>query len=341
MGITLKKISYQYKDQFQKEKRYAIQDISLTLEKGEYAALIGHSGSGKSTLLQHLNGLLRPDEGEYYFDGNNVWDKTFSLQKLRQKVALCFQYPEYQLFEETVLKDICFGPKNLGFDPPTCEEKARKAMELTGISPDLEDASPFALSGGQKRRVALSGILAMEPEYLILDEPVAGLDGKGKENLFSLLRYLNEEKKITILLVSHDMDDVAANARRVLVMNQGRLVMDDTTDRVFAREADLEAMGLALPQPLVFFNRLKRDGYFSLFPQNRQKGERGTAVEPVYSAAEDGSGYPESGVSAEKSAVEKSAAEKSTAEMPDAMAPPLTVQALAERILEVQRCFGK
>ena len=137
------------------------------------------------------------------------------------------------------------------------------------------------------------------------------------------------------------MDDVAANARRVLVMNQGRLVMDDTTDRVFAREADLEAMGLALPQPLVFFNRLKRDGYFSLFPQNRQKGERGTAVEPVYSAAEEGSGYPESGVSAEKSAVEKSAAEKSTAEMPDAMAPSLTVQALAERILEVQRCFGK
>ena len=157
MGIVLKNISYQYKDQWQEEKQYAIRDISFSLEKGEYAALIGHSGSGKSTLLQHLNGLLRPMSGEYYFDGENVFDGKFSLQKLRQKVALCFQYPEYQLFEETVLKDIAFGPKNMGFDQQTCEEKARKAMELAGISPELETASPFALSGGQKRRVALAG----------------------------------------------------------------------------------------------------------------------------------------------------------------------------------------
>lgn len=262
MGIVLKNISYQYKDQWQENKKYAIKNISLSLEKGEYVALIGHSGSGKSTLLQHLNGLLRPVSGEYYFDGEDVFGGKFLLQKLRQKVALCFQYPEYQLFEETVLKDIAFGPKNLGFDYRTSEEKARKAMELVGISSKLEDVSPFALSGGQKRRVALAGILAMEPEYLILDEPVAGLDGEGKENLFSLLRYLNKEKKITILLVSHDMDDVAANAHRVLVMNQGQLIMDDITEKVFTREKELNAIGLAIPQALRFYNNLKASGYF-------------------------------------------------------------------------------
>ena len=273
MGIVLKNISYQYKEQWQEEKQYALRDVSFSLEKGEYAALIGHSGSGKSTLLQHLNGLLRPDSGEYYFDGENVLDKTFSLQKLRQKVALCFQYPEYQLFEETVLADICFGPKNLGYSREVCEEKARKAMEVVGISPELEATSPFALSGGQKRRVALAGILAMEPEYLILDEPVAGLDGEGKKNLFSLLRYLNEEKKITILLVSHDMDDVAKNARRVLVMDHGRLIMDDTTERVFLRKKELTAIGLEQPQALAFYERLKEGGYFQTSRYDREEGE--------------------------------------------------------------------
>lgn len=276
MGIVLKDISYQYKDQERAEKKYAIEQINFSLEKGEYAALIGHSGSGKSTLLQHLNGLLRPCSGEYFFDGENVYDKTFSLQRLRQKVALCFQYPEYQLFEETVLKDIAFGPKNLGFDEETCKKKAREAMELTGLSAKLETVSPFTLSGGQKRRVALTGILAMEPEYLILDEPVAGLDGKGKENLFSLLKYLNTEKKITILLVSHDMDDVAANVQRVLVMNQGRLVMDDTVEKVFAQEEQLRKMGLDIPQSLQFYNMLKAEGYFSY--TNLEKENKTVAI---------------------------------------------------------------
>lgn len=308
MGIALKNISYQYKDQWQKEKQYAIRNISFSLEKGEYAALIGHSGSGKSTLLQHLNGLLRPVSGEYFFDGENVFGGRFPLQKLRQKVALCFQYPEYQLFEETVLKDIAFGPKNLGFDQQTCEEKARKAMELVGISAELEDASPFALSGGQKRRVALAGILAMEPEYLILDEPVAGLDGRGKDNLFSLLRYLNEEKKITILLVSHDMDDVAGNARRVLVMNHGELVMDDTTEKVFSREKELKTIGLAIPQSLQFYNDLKVGGYFKTVSET-ENGNR------------------------------KAAAEKTRSEIKEKL--PLTVEELAARILEENRCFEK
>lgn len=315
MGIVLKNISYQYKDQWQKEKQYAIRDISFSLEKGEYAALIGHSGSGKSTLLQHLNGLLRPVSGEYLFDGENVFGGKFPLQKLRQKVALCFQYPEYQLFEETVLKDISFGPKNLGFDQHTCEEKARKAMELVGIAPDLEDASPFALSGGQKRRVALAGILAMEPEYLILDEPVAGLDGKGKGNLFSLLRYLNEEKKITILLVSHDMDDVAANARRVLVMNHGELIMDDTTEKVFSREKELKTIGLAIPQALQFYNSLKSGGYFKNVSETWNK----------------------------KKTVETAQAERNgkTAQAERNGKTPLTVEELAIRILEENRCFEK
>lgn len=308
MGIVLKNISYQYKDQWQEEKQYAIRDISFSLEKGEYAALIGHSGSGKSTLLQHLNGLLRPMSGEYYFDGENVFDGKFSLQKLRQKVALCFQYPEYQLFEETVLKDIAFGPKNMGFDQQTCEEKARKAMELAGISPKLETASPFALSGGQKRRVALAGILAMEPEYLILDEPVAGLDGKGKENLFSLLKYLNEKENITILLVSHDMDDVAENARRVLVMDRGQLVMDDTTEKVFSREKKLKDMGLAIPQSLQFYNRLTAGGYF--------RNSSGADIR-------DGAAAGEKMQTKTRGKI------------------PLTVEELAARILEEHQCFEK
>lgn len=308
MGIVLKNISYQYKDQWQEEKQYAIRDISFSLEKGEYAALIGHSGSGKSTLLQHLNGLLRPMSGEYYFDGENVFDGKFSLQKLRQKVALCFQYPEYQLFEETVLKDVAFGPKNMGFDQQTCEEKARKAMELAGISPELEKASPFALSGGQKRRVALAGILAMEPEYLILDEPVAGLDGKGKENLFSLLKYLNEKENITILLVSHDMDDVAENARRVLVMDRGQLVMDDTTEKVFSREKELKDMGLAIPQSLQFYNRLTAGGYF--------RNSSGADIR-------DGAAAGETMKTKTRGKI------------------PLTVEELAARILEEHQCFEK
>ena len=271
MGIQIKNLTYQYKDQWQEEKQYALKNVSFTLEKGEYVAVIGHTGSGKSTLLQHLNGLLQPCDGEYRFDGENVYGKNFSLRTLRQKVALCFQYPEYQLFEETVLKDICFGPQNMGCNKEESEKKARKAMELTGLSAELENVSPFALSGGQKRRVALAGILAMEPEYLILDEPVAGLDGKGKKRLFSLLRYLNEEKQITIVLVSHDMEDVAANANRVLVMNRGELFMDGTTQEVFSHSKELESIGLDVPWPLKFYQKLKERGYFHGGPQMAER----------------------------------------------------------------------
>ena len=256
-GITLKNISYQYKKQGSGEEKYAIKDISLSIKPGEFVAIVGRTGSGKSTLIQHLNGLLQPENGQYFFNGENIWEKKYDLKKLRQKVALCFQYPEYQLFEENVLKDIAFGPKNLGFDKKKCEEKARHAMQLVGLSEELEKVSPFSLSGGQKRRVALAGILAMEPEYLILDEPVAGMDAPGKKILFDLLHHLNKERGITIVLVSHNMDDVANHADRVLVMEDGQLKMDGKTEEVFARRKELTAMGLGVPQAVEFYLDLK------------------------------------------------------------------------------------
>ena len=256
-GITLKNISYQYKKQDSGEEKYAIKDISLAIEPGEFVAIIGRTGSGKSTLIQHFNGLFQPKSGDYFFNGENIWEKKYDLKKLRQKVALCFQYPEYQLFEENVLKDIAFGPKNLGFDKKECEKKARHAMQLAGLSNELEKVSPFSLSGGQKRRVALAGILAMEPEYLILDEPVAGMDAPGKKILFDLLHHLNKERGITIVLVSHNMDDVADHADRVLVMENGQIKMDGKTEEVFVRKDELTEMGLGVPQAVEFYLDLK------------------------------------------------------------------------------------
>ena len=256
-GITLKNISYQYKKQDSGEEKYAIKDISLAIEPGEFVAIIGRTGSGKSTLIQHFNGLFQPKSGDYFFNGENIWEKKYDLKKLRQKVALCFQYPEYQLFVEHVLKDIAFGPMNLGFDKKECEEKARHAMQLAGLSNELEKVSPFSLSGGQKRRVALAGILAMEPEYLILDEPVAGMDAPGKKILFDLLHHLNKERGITIVLVSHNMDDVADHADRVLVMENGQLKMDGKTEEVFVRKDELTEMGLGVPQAVEFYLDLK------------------------------------------------------------------------------------
>lgn len=256
-GITLKNISYQYKKQGSGTEKYAIKDISLSIEPGEFVAIVGRTGSGKSTLIQHLNGLLQPESGQYFFNGENIWEKKYDLKKLRQKVALCFQYPEYQLFEENVLKDITFGPRNLGFDKKESEEKARHAMQIVGLSKEFEKVSPFSLSGGQKRRVALAGILAMEPEYLILDEPVAGMDAPGKKILFDLLHHLNKERGITIVLVSHNMDDVANYADRVLVMEDGQLKIDGKTEKVFARKDELTEMGLGVPQAVEFYLDLK------------------------------------------------------------------------------------
>lgn len=258
-GIILDHISYQYKKRGAGEDRYALKDVSLAIKPGEFVAIVGRTGSGKSTLIQHLNGLLQPKSGAYFFDGENIWEKKYDLKKLRQKVALCFQYPEYQLFEENVLKDIAFGPKNLGFDKKDCEEKARHAMKLVGLSSELEKVSPFSLSGGQKRRVAIAGILAMEPDYLILDEPVAGMDAPGKKVLFELLHNLNK-RGITIILVSHNMDDVANHADRVIVMEDGQIKMDGNTEEIFARKEELTNMGLGVPQTVEFYLELKQLG---------------------------------------------------------------------------------
>ena len=269
-GIVLKNISYQYKKRSAEEAKDALKDVSLSIKPGEFVAIVGKTGSGKSTLIQHLNGLLQPQSGQYFFEGQDIWSKKYDLKKLRQKVALCFQYPEYQLFDETILKDIAFGPKNLGFDKKKCEEKARYAMKLVGLPAELEKVSPFSLSGGQKRRVALAGILAMEPEYLILDEPVAGMDAPGKKVLFQLLHHLNKDKGITIVLVSHNMDDVAAHADRVLIMEDGTLKMDGTTREIFARKDDLTTMGLGIPQTVEFYLELRKMQIQECIDSNRQ-----------------------------------------------------------------------
>lgn len=269
-GIVLKNISYQYKKRSAEEAKDALQDVSLSIKPGEFVAIVGKTGSGKSTLIQHLNGLLQPQSGQYFFEGQDIWSKKYDLKKLRQKVALCFQYPEYQLFEETILKDIAFGPKNLGFDKKKCEEKARYAMKLVGLPAELEKVSPFSLSGGQKRRVALAGILAMEPEYLILDEPVDGMDAPGKRMLFQLLHHLNKDKGITIVLVSHNMDDVAAHADRVLIMEDGTLKMDGTTREIFARKDDLTTTGLGIPQTVEFYLELRKMQIQESIDSNRQ-----------------------------------------------------------------------
>lgn len=277
-GIVLKNISYQYKKRSAEETKDALQDVSLSIKPGEFVAIVGKTGSGKSTLIQHLNGLLQPQSGQYFFEGQDIWSKKYDLKKLRQKVALCFQYPEYQLFEETILKDIAFGPKNLGFDKKKCEEKARYAMKLVGLPAELEKVSPFSLSGGQKRRVALAGILAMEPEYLILDEPVAGMDAPGKRMLFQLLHHLNKDKGITIVLVSHNMDDVAAHADRVLIMEDGTLKMDGTAREIFARKDDLTTMGLGLPQTVEFYLELRKMQIQESIDSNRQTLQNENAI---------------------------------------------------------------
>ncbi|MDD7210013.1 MAG: energy-coupling factor transporter ATPase [Lachnospiraceae bacterium] len=252
-GISLERVSYQYQTNTSAGGKTALHNVTLHISPGEFIALIGKTGSGKSTLIQHLNGLLRPTEGNCFFDGENIWEKNFDKKVLRQKVGLCFQYPEYQLFEETVLKDIAFGPQNLGFGKIESEAKARHAMEVMGLDEKLEGVSPFSLSGGQKRRVALAGVLAMEPEYLILDEPLAGLDYPGKEKLFEILHFLNEKKGISIVIVSHNMSEAAAHAKRVIAMENGSVRMDGKPEEIFVKKDELKKMGLDVPDVVRFY----------------------------------------------------------------------------------------
>ncbi|MCR5499256.1 MAG: energy-coupling factor transporter ATPase [Acetatifactor sp.] len=226
----------------------ALDDINLTISDGEFIGLIGHTGSGKSTLVQHLNGLLKASSGSILFDGQNIYDKGYDLKALRSQVGLVFQYPEHQLFEIDVFSDVCFGPKNLGLSEEEVKERATKALESVGIPKELYNQSPFDLSGGQKRRVAIAGVLAMDPKVLILDEPTAGLDPQGREEILDLIKGLQTKSHMTILLVSHSMEDVAEYVDRILVMNHGRVVYDGTPKEVFAHYKELEDIGLACPQ---------------------------------------------------------------------------------------------
>ena len=238
----------------------ALDDVSFTVERGEFVGVIGHTGSGKSTLMQHLNGLLKPTSGQVLLDGTDIWQSKAVTRASRFRVGLVFQYPEYQLFEETVYKDISFGPKNMGLDAKEIDRRVRSTAELVGLTKEQLEASPFDLSGGQKRRVAIAGVIAMEPEILILDEPTAGLDPVGREDILANIEAYRQAKNATIMMVSHSMSDVARLTERLLVMCDAHLAMDGTPDQVFTRAQELLDMGLDIPEITRVFLRLQQMG---------------------------------------------------------------------------------
>ena len=238
----------------------ALSDVSFSVDEGEYIGLVGHTGSGKSTLAAHLNGLMKPTGGGIYYNGVDIASEGYNMKELRGHVGLVFQYPEHQLFEEDVFTDVCFGPKNLGLSRTEVEMRAYEALKAVGIDDDQFYVSPFDLSGGEKRRVAIAGVLAMKPEVLILDEPCAGLDPAGRDEILSVADELHDSLGITIILVSHSMDDLARHVKRILVMNDGKLVMDGATREVFSRRDELESMGLAVPEVTAVLADLKRAG---------------------------------------------------------------------------------
>ena len=241
-------------------EQYALKDVSFEIEDGQFIGLIGHTGSGKSTLIQHLNGLLRASSGAIYYNGENIYQDGYDMKALRSKVGLVFQYPEHQLFEIDVFSDVCFGPKNLGLDKKEVELRAYDALKKVGLPDELFYQSPFELSGGQKRRVAIAGVLAMKPEVLILDEPTAGLDPKGRDEILQQIKKLQTETGLTILLVSHSMEDVAEYVDRIIVMNKGSVMYDDTPREVFRHYKELEEVGLAAPQVTYIMHELKVRG---------------------------------------------------------------------------------
>ena len=238
----------------------AIEDINIEIEPGELVAVIGHTGSGKSTLIQHFNGLLKPQSGKVYVDGHDIWESKKTLRASRFAVGLCFQYPEYQLFEETVYKDIAFGPKNMKLSEEEIDRRVREAARFIGVTDDMLEKSPFDLSGGEKRRVAIAGVMAMEPKILILDEPTAGLDPRGRDVILDLIRNYREETGRTVMIVSHSMDDVAKIATKVLVINDRHVAMYGTVPEIYARSDELVAMGLDIPQVTKIFLGLKENG---------------------------------------------------------------------------------
>jgi len=260
MPIRIEHVNYIYNEGTSFEKK-ALDDICLRIEDGQFIGLIGHTGSGKSTLVQHLNGLLRATSGRIFFGEQDIYADGFRMKELRRRVGLVFQYPEYQLFEAEVLTDVCFGPKNLGLSEDEAKEKARQALEAVGIGEESFARSPFDLSGGQKRRVAIAGILAMEPEVLVLDEPTAGLDPRGRDEILGLLEQLHRERHITVILVSHSMEDVANYADRIVVMDRGKVLLDDVPANVFVRTEVLEQAGLAAPSVTYIMQALRQAGW--------------------------------------------------------------------------------
>ena len=240
---------------------HALKNINLEIRDGEFIGLIGHTGSGKSTLVQHFNGLMKATSGAIYYNGENIYEEGYSMKQLRSNVGLVFQYPEHQLFEVDVLTDVCFGPKNLGLPKEEVEARAKKALQMVGLKEKYYKQSPFELSGGQKRRVAIAGVLAMEPKVLILDEPTAGLDPKGRDEILDQIKRIHEENHITIILVSHSMEDVAKYVGRIIVMNQGEAMYDGTPKEVFSHYKELEKVGLAAPQVTYIMNALAEKGF--------------------------------------------------------------------------------
>lgn len=259
MPIIVKNLKHIYSKNGPFE-RVAIDDISFEIEDGSFIGIIGHTGSGKSTLVQHLNGLLKADSGSIIINGNDITQSGVDIKKIRSQVGVVFQYPEYQLFEETVYKDIAYGPKNLGFTDEEISKAVYESLDFVGLDIDILQKSPFELSGGQKRRVAIAGVLAMNPSVLVLDEPTAGLDPMSKNDLLKRLKILHETKKVTIILVSHSMEDIAQTVEKVMVMSEGRLVAFDTVSNIFSNSDKLLEIGLGIPQITLVFKKLKEQG---------------------------------------------------------------------------------
>ncbi len=259
MSIELKNVTYTYSAGTAYE-RVALDNISLAIPDGQFLGIIGHTGSGKSTLIQHFNGLLRPTKGQVLFDGEDIWGEKYDLRKLRSQVGLVFQYPEHQLFETDVLTDVCFGPKNLGCSPEECKDRALDALKQVGLKEKYYKMSPFDLSGGQKRRVAIAGVLAMNPKMLVLDEPTAGLDPKGRDDILDKVKELHETRGISIAIVSHSMEDMAKYVERIIVMNKGHMPFDGIPREVFSHYLELEKIGLAAPQITYIMHALAEHG---------------------------------------------------------------------------------
>ena len=281
MSIKLEHLNYVYSAGTAYEK-HALKDINLEIPHGEFVGIIGHTGSGKSTLIQHLNGLIKATSGALYYNGENIYQEGYNMRELRNQVGLVFQYPEHQLFEVDVMTDVCFGPKNQGLSPAECKERALEALRLTGLKEKYYQSSPFELSGGQKRRVAIAGVLAMKPKVLVLDEPTAGLDPKGRDDILDQIAYLHKESDMTVILVSHSMEDIARYADRIIVMNKGEVMYNDEPSKVFAHYKELEKVGLAAPQVTYIMHDLKE----KRFPVNTEVTTVEEAAREIMAALE-------------------------------------------------------